>query len=82
LADLAAALTQPLIPRVPGASLGGLGRGLSAPLRLEISTTLRPEISWPASSGICQKKYADAAEMIATTRNAGGNTPALSSVTC
>ena len=46
------------------------------------STALRPEISWPASSGICQKKYADTAEMKATTRNAGGNTPALSSVTC
>ena len=48
---------QPLIPRILGAFGGGFDGGVAlAPLRLEISTALRPEISWPASSGICQKK--------------------------
>ena len=41
---------------------------------------MRPEISWPASSGICQKNQADAAEMIETTIKAGANMLASSSV--
>jgi len=65
-------LPQPLIPRVLGILRWRPSRAaLAAPLRLEISTAWRPEISWPASSGICQKKYADTAEMNATTRKAG-----------
>src|SRR2546423_681736 len=36
--------------------LAASARPLAAPLRLEISTAWRPEISWRASSGICQKK--------------------------
>jgi hypothetical protein len=38
--------------------LAALVASLSAPLRLEISTALGPEISWPVSSGIRQKKNA------------------------
>ena len=52
----------------------------AAPLRLETSIALRPEISWPASSGICQKNQAEAAEMIETTMKAGANIVASSSV--
>ena len=37
-------------------SVAAFAAAFAAPLRLEISTALRPEISWPASSGICQKK--------------------------
>src|SRR6478609_3873317 len=54
---------------------------LPAPLRLAISTALRPEISWPASVGICQKNQLDAAEVRAITRKAGANTVASSSLT-
>src|SRR4051812_33036047 len=61
-------------------SVAVLVAAAAAPLRLEISTALRPEISWPASSGICQKNQADAAEMIETTTKAGANMLASSSV--
>src|SRR5215475_14336618 len=53
----------------------------AAPLRLEISTALRPEISWPASSGICQKNQLDAAEVSPTKMKAGQNTVASISLT-
>src|SRR5689334_20280522 len=55
---------------------------LAAPLRLDIASALRPEISWPASLGICQKNQDDAAETSDTTRKAGANTSADNSVRC
>src|ERR1700757_2816462 len=53
---------------------------LAAPLRLASASALRPDISWPASAGICQKKYDDVAEISDTTRKAGPNTSADNSV--
>src|ERR1700759_1485562 len=53
---------------------------LAAPLRLPRARDFRPEDLPPAAPGICKKNQDDPAEISDTTRKAGPNTSALSSV--